>query len=92
MGEEAVEEVRAKVRAFITDGRNDIDEREKFNQWFHSTGLVVLVDPQTKRIEIGPAKIKENRLVEFWDSEWILEQLEGEDRERYLADVARIKL
>ena len=47
----------------------NFEEREKFNEWFHSTGLVVVVDPRTKQTEILPAKIVENRIVEIWDSE-----------------------
>ncbi len=91
VGKAAARAARARVKAFMESGRDDLAEREKFNEWFHTTGLVVLVDPRTKRIEIGPGKIEENRLVEFWDSEWILEHLTGEDRERYLADVEKFK-
>ena len=91
VGKAAAREARARVKAFVAVGRDDVVEREKFNEWFHTTGLVVLVDPQKKRIDIGPGKIKENRLVEFWDSEWILEHLTGEDRERYLSDVEKLK-
>ena len=61
-------------------------EREKLNEWFHTSGLVVVVDPRTKRTEIYPAKIIENRIVEIWDSEWILTHLKGEDRDRFLED------
>ena len=91
VGKAAAREARARVKAFMAAGRDDVVQREKFNEWFHSTGLVMLVDPQTKQIEIGPGKIKENRLVEFWDSEWILEHLTGEDRKRYLTDVEKFK-
>ena len=91
VGRAAAREARARVKAFMAAGRDDVVQREKFNEWFHSTGLVMLVDPQTKQIEIGPGKIKENRLVEFWDSEWILEHLTGEDRKRYLTDVEKFK-
>ena len=75
----------------MESGRDDLAEREKFNAWFHTTGLVVLVDPRTKRIEICPGRIEENRLAKYWDSEWILDHLTGEDRERYLADVKKLK-
>ena len=91
VGKAAAREARARVKAFMESGRDDLAEREKFNAWFHTTGLVVLVDPRTKRIEIGPGKIEENRLVEFWESDWILEHLTGEDRQRYLADVEKFK-
>ena len=52
---------------------------------------MVLVDPQTKRCEIGAGKVVGTELVEFWDSEWVLEHLTGEVRERYIADVERLK-
>ena len=65
VGKAAAREARARVKAFMESGRDDVAEREKFNEWFHTTGLVVLVDPRTKRIEIGPRKIEENRLVSF---------------------------
>ena len=42
--------------------------------------------------EIGPAKIVENRIVEIWDSEWILPRLKGEERDRYLEDTEKISL
>ena len=86
MGEEAVEEVRAKVRAFITDGRNDIDEREKFNQWFHSTGLVVVVDPRNKTCHIGTAWIENNRMVRWVDSEYLLERIKGYETNKKLSE------
>ena len=89
VGKAAAREARRRVKLFMDSGRNDREEREKFNAWFHTTGLVVLVDPLTKRIEIGPGKVVGTELVEFWDSEWILEHLTGEDRERYLADVEK---
>ena len=75
------------------DSRLDnFEEREKFNEWFHSTGLVVVVDPRTKRTEILPAKIVENRIVGIWDSEWILPHLKGEDRDRYPEDTSKLSL
>ena len=71
-------------------GRDNFDEREDFNAWFHSTGLVLLVDPRTKRFEIGPGKIEESRLVEFWETEWIFDSLTRKDRQRYLADTKKL--
>ena len=71
---------------------DNFEEREKFNEWFHSTGLVVVVDPRTKQTEILPAKIIENRIVEIWDSEWILPHLKGEDRDRYLEETSKLSL
>ena len=50
----------------------------------------MVVDPKTKRTEIYPAKIVENRIVEIWDSEWILPHLKGKDRDRYLEDTAKL--
>ena len=91
VGKAAAREARARLKAFMDLGRHDLAEREKFNEWIHSTGLVVLVDPRTKQLEIGPGKIEESRLVEFWDSEWILDHLTGEDREHYLGDVEKLK-
>lgn len=91
VGKEAARQARQRVKLFMDSGRKDREEREKFNSWFHTTGLVVLVDPRTKRIEIGPGKVVGTELVEFWDSEWILEHLTAEDRERYLADVEKFK-
>jgi hypothetical protein len=86
VGEAAAREARARVKTFMSTGRDNFDEREDFNAWFHSTGLVLLVDPRTKRFEIGPGKIEESRLVEFWETEWILDSLTRKDRQRYLAD------
>ena len=91
VGESAVREARARVRAFMATGRENVDEREAFNQWFHSTGLVVLVDPSTKTCELGVARIKGTEITEVWLSEWILPHLHGEDRERYLQDVAKLQ-
>ena len=79
-------EASAKVRAFMDSRLDSYEEREKFNEWFHTTDLVVVVDPRTKRTEINPAKIIENRIVEIWDSEWILPHLKGEDRDHYLEE------
>ena len=90
MGTAAAREARAKVKAFMDSRLDNYEEREKFNEWFHSTGLVVVVDPRTKRTEILPAKIFGNRIVEIWDSEWILPYLKGEDRDRYLEDTAKL--
>ena len=50
------------MRAFMATGRDDLAEREKFNEWFHSTGLVVVVDPRTKQCQIVTGVIKDNRL------------------------------
>ena len=84
MGMDTAREARAKVRAFMNSRLDNYEEREKFNEWFHSSGLVVVVDPRTQQTVIGPAKIGENRIVEMWDSEWILPRLKGEERDRYL--------
>jgi hypothetical protein len=65
---------------------------KKFKEWFHRTRLVVVADPRTKQTEILPAKIVENRIVEIWDSEWILPHLKGEDRDRYLEDTSKLSL
>ena len=89
MGTDTAREARAKVRAFMDSRLDSYEEREKFNEWFHTTDLVVVVDPRTKRTEINPAKIVENRIVEIWDSEWILPHLKGEDRDRYLEDMSK---
>ena len=94
VGEAAAREARARVKTFMSTGRgtgrDNFDEREDFNAWFHSTGLVLLVDPRTKRFEIGPGKIEESRLVEFWETEWILDSLTRKDRQRYLADTKKL--
>ena len=90
MGTDTAREARAKVRAFMDSRLDSYEEREKFNEWFHTTDLVVVVDPRTKRTEINPAKIVENRIVEIWDSEWILPHLKGEDRDRYLEDTSKL--
>ena len=57
---------KAKVRAFMDSRLDSYEEREKFNEWFHTTDLVVVVDPRTKRTEINPAKIVENRIAKIW--------------------------
>ena len=80
------------MKAFMVSRLDNFEEREKFNEWFHSTGLVVVVDPRTKQTEILPAKIVENRIVEIWDSEWILPHLKGEDRDRYLEETSKLSL
>ena len=49
----------------MESGRDDLAEREKFNAWFHTTGLVVLVDPRTKQTHIGVGAIEDTRLVGF---------------------------
>ena len=46
----------------MATGRDDLAEREKFNEWFHSTGLVVVVDPRTKQCQILTGRIQDNRL------------------------------
>lgn len=92
VGKAASREARAKVKAFMDSRRDSYEEREKFNEWFHGTGLVVVVDPRTQQTEIGPAKIVENKVVEIWDSEWILPHLKGKDRDRYIEDTEKISL
>ena len=86
----AAREARAKLKAFMNSRLDNYEEQERFNDWFHSKGLVVVVDPRTQRTEILPAKIVENRIVEIWDSEWILPDLKGKDRDRYLEDTAKL--
>lgn len=92
VGKAAAREARAKLKAFMNSRLDNYEERERFNEWFHSTGLVVVIDPRTQQTEIGPAKIVENRIVEIWDSEWILPHLKGKDLDRYLEDTAKINL
>ena len=65
VGKAAAREARARVKAFMESGRDDLAEREKFNAWFHTTGLVVLVDPRTKQTHIGVGAIEDTRLVGF---------------------------
>jgi DNA invertase Pin-like site-specific DNA recombinase len=62
VGKAAAREARARVKAFMAVGRDDVAEREKFNEWFHSTGLVVVVDPRTKQCQILTGRIQDNRL------------------------------
>ncbi|QNI87748.1 recombinase family protein [Synechococcus sp. ROS8604] len=90
VGKAAAREARAKLKAFMNSRLDNYAERERFNEWFHSTGLVVVVDPRTKRAEINPAKIVGNSIVEIWDSEWILPHLKGKDLDRYLEDTAKL--
>ena len=92
VGKAAAREARAMMKTFMNSRLDNYEERERFNEWFHSTGLVVVVDPRTKRTEILPAKIVENRIVEIWESEWILPHLKGKDLDRYLEDTAKINL
>ena len=80
------------MKAFIVSRLDNFEERQKFNEWFHSKSLVVVVDRRTKQTEILPAKIVENRIVEIWDSEWILPHMKGEDRDRYLEDTSKLSL
>ena len=75
VGKAAAREARARVKAFMESGRNDVAEREKFNEWIHSTGLVVLVDPRTKQTHIGVGHIKNTRLVAFNPAEGALSAL-----------------
>ena len=93
VGKAAAREARARVKAFMESGRDDLAEREKFNEWFHSTGLVVLVSPATKTAEIGLGVIEDNRLKHFEAaSEMVLGAMQGKDnadmREDYLEDLA----
>lgn len=90
VGKAAAREARAMMKTFMNSRLDNYEERERFNEWFHSTGLVVVVDPRTKRAEINPAKIVGNSIVEIWDSEWILPHLKGKDRDRYLEDTAKL--
>ena len=87
VGKAAAREARARVRAFMATGRDDLAEREKFNEWFHTTGLVVLVSPATKTAEIGLGVIEDNRLRHFEAaSEMILGAMQGKDNEEMRAD------
>ena len=52
MGTAAAREARAKVRAFMDSRLDTYEEREKFNEWLHTTGLVVLVSPVFKTAEV----------------------------------------
>ena len=74
----------------MATGRNNLEEREAFNRWFHTTGLVVLVDPRTKHCDLCVARIEGDRVTEAWASEWALPSLQGDDHERYEAAVARL--
>lgn len=65
VGKAAAREARAKVKAFLATGRHDLIEREKFNEWFHSTGLVIAVDPQKKRCDFGLGRWVGTELVEI---------------------------
>ena len=65
VGKAAAREARAKVKAFLATGRHDLIEREKFNEWFHSTGLVIAVDPQKKRCDFGLGRWVGAELVEI---------------------------
>ena len=90
VGKEVARQARARVKAFTATGRNNLEEREAFNRWFHTTGLVVLVDPRTKNCDLCVARIEGDRVTEAWASEWALPLLQGEDRERYEAAVAKL--
>ena len=77
VGKAAAREARARVRTFMATGRDDLAEREKFNEWFHSTGLVVLVDPRTKQTHIGVGAMEGTRLVGFNPAEGMLSALDA---------------
>ena len=75
VGKAADREARALVKRFMESGIDDVTEREKFNEWIHSTGLVVLVDPRTKQTHIGVGSIEGTRLVGFNPAEGMLSAL-----------------
>ena len=64
VGKEVARQARARVRAFMATGRHNLEEREKFNEWFHTTGLVVVVSPGLKRAWICVGRIEGDRLVQ----------------------------
>ena len=47
----------------MATGRENVDEREAFNQWFHSTGLVLVVTPCLKSVDICHGVIENGRLA-----------------------------
>ena len=49
----------------MATGRHEFIEREKFNQWFHSTGVVLVVDPRTKSCNFGLGRWVRGELVEI---------------------------
>ena len=75
VGKAAAREARARVKAFMATGRHQLKEREEFNEWFHSTGLVVLVNPRTKQTHIGVGSIEDTRLAGFNPAEGMLSAL-----------------
>ena len=75
VGKTAAREARAKVKAFMDSRLDTYEEREKFNEWFHGTGLVVLVDPRTRKAHLGMGSIQENRLVGYEPAEGALAAL-----------------
>jgi hypothetical protein len=93
VGKAAAREARAKVRAFMDSRLDTYEEREKFNEWLHTTGLVVLVSPVFKTAEVCLGVVADNRLKQFEAaSEMILAAMQGKDNDKmrahYLEGVA----
>ena len=93
MGTAAAREARAKVRAFMDSRLDTYEERKKFNEWLHTTGLVVLVSPVFKTAEVCLGVVADNRLKQFEAaSEMILAAMQGKDNDKmrahYLEGVA----
>ena len=77
----------------MATGRHQLKEREEFNEWFHSTGLVVVVWPSIKSVEIGIGVIQGSRLKHFAAaSEFILSNLKEPQLKRaYLDDLEQLQ-
>ena len=67
-GKEAAQVIQSRINKFLSSNREDPVNREEFNLWMRSEGLVLHIDfdqEGSQKVEIVLGKVKKNRLVEF---------------------------
>jgi hypothetical protein len=52
-GEQAARAIKARVETFMQSDRNDVEQRQQFNRWLFSEGIVAVYDLTADVIELG---------------------------------------
>ena len=64
-GFEADRKIKKRLKAFLKDGRNNIQTRKEFSRWFLEMGLAIDIDLRTGLFDIGIGTVEKNVLVEL---------------------------
>jgi hypothetical protein len=52
-GEQAARAIKSRVETFMESDRNDVEQRQQFNRWLYSEGIVAVYDLTADVIELG---------------------------------------